>query len=129
MQNKNINFKDVWKPPFKYDGWGYIWSSNNVMTFTVDLYYDTEDEYSRINKIMKNFVKVLNDEKDFEKMEGITVRNGCDIYLNDECLGYFRGWGHLTGSGALNLKPDVAAKIQDEFINDFVSKISKDIVG
>lgn len=124
MQNNSINFKDVWKPPFKYDGWGYIWSSENVMTFTFDDIGDTEDEYKKINTIAKNFVNVLNGD-DYEKMEGLTVKNGCDIYLSDKCLGYFRGWGHLCGN-TLRLKPEDAAKIQDEFINDFISKISKD---
>ena len=35
-----------------------------------------------------------------------------------------RGWGHLTGCGALNLPDDVAAKIQDDFGNFIVETLN-----
>jgi hypothetical protein len=42
------------------------------------------------------------------------------ISVNDPKLGPvpvidIRGWGYLTGCGALNMHPDEAAKVQDQF--------------
>ena len=31
-----MKWTDIWRAPFKYDNYGYIWDNNNVMTFTVD---------------------------------------------------------------------------------------------
>jgi len=58
---------------------------------------------------------------------------------SDNCLLYFvdnsmnihkiamvRGWGHLTGTGALNLDPEVAADIQDGFFNWVCDKLNED---
>ena len=38
-----------------------------------------------------------------------------------------RGWGRLIGSGALNLPLDVAAKIQDEFVEFCVKQLRRDL--
>lgn len=30
-----MKWTDLWRAPFKYDNYGYIWDCNNEMTFTV----------------------------------------------------------------------------------------------
>ncbi|WQJ53456.1 MAG: hypothetical protein [Wendovervirus sonii] len=46
----------------------------------------------------------------------------CFLYFVDDSMNVHkiamvRGWGHLTGTGALNLNSDKAAEIQDDFLN------------
>lgn len=48
--------------------------------------------------------------------------DGCELTIN-ECLIRIRGWGYLIRIGGLRLKPEEAAKVQDEFINYIVNKI------
>lgn len=38
-----------------------------------------------------------------------------------------RGWGHLTGRGALNLSPEEAIEIQDDFGEWIVKKLKQEI--
>lgn len=38
-----------------------------------------------------------------------------------------RGWGHLTGCGALNLPDHEAAKIQDDFGEWIVKKLKQEV--
>lgn len=38
-----------------------------------------------------------------------------------------RGWGHLTGCGALNLPPEEAIEIQDDFGEWIVKKLKQEI--
>ena len=46
------------------------------------------------------------------------------IKVDGKILLLVRGWGHLTGGGALNLPPDKAAEIQDAFAEHIVNKLS-----
>lgn len=122
-----VNFKEVWKLPFKYDEWGYIWTSEREMVFTFD---DSVIE-KKVNGVIKmdntfayNFTNLLNG-KDGEKISGLEVKDGCDLYMDGKYIGCFRGWGHLTGIGGLNLSDEDAAEVQDEFIADCLTKLMK----
>lgn len=126
METK-ITFKDVWKAPFKYDDWSYIWDSNNVMVFTFNDYVCTKKVNGELiwdNSFCYNFVNLLND-KPGEKLSNLEIRDECDLYMNGEELGCFRGWGHLTGTGGLNLDYKEAAKVQDDFIKWCIKKLSR----
>ena len=112
---KKISFKDVWKGPFKYDGWSYIWASNNVMAFMFD---DNIDD-----SFCFNFAKLLSDKSNEKISSKLEIRDGCDLYMDDVYIGCFRGWGHLCGN--LNLTLEEAEKIQDDFINDCLKKIKE----
>ena len=39
-----------------------------------------------------------------------------------------RGWGHLIGTGGLNLSIDTAKKIQDGFISYILSRLNREII-
>lgn len=120
--SKNISnittFEDVYKKPFRTDEYGsFVWSSNGVMTFSG---YD----YANL-PFMKRVCRVLNGEikADFpHKFEA--SKEDTAIFYNGECVFLVRGWGHLTGYGALNLNPKLAANIQDDFIAHVVKTLN-----
>lgn len=45
------------------------------------------------------------------------TNEGCDFFINGKLAFYVRGWGYLTGSGALNLPEKQALEIQNGFID------------
>ena len=108
---KELTFKDVWKPPFHTD-LCYIYSSNDVMALMTD---EPED--------LVNICNLLNGEKGTKYSE-FKVK-GCELYGPITII--VRGWGHLTGCGALNLPPHVAAKIQDSFVEWIRRTITDDL--
>ena len=106
---------EVYKPPFRAEG-AYIFSSNDVMSLMAADCWNYPDE------MMQRIVEILNDES---KPNGTPEvgRNDMEICLNGDPLLTVRGWGHLTGVGGLNLPPEEADKIQDEFAVWVVSKL------
>jgi len=116
----DLKWTDIWRKPFKYDHYGYVWDTDNVMTFTVDDL--TEENEKWMQEFCDNLVNALNDEE-CKRYPGLHIEDGCDLYRDDELIGYFRGWGHLTGG--LKMKPEMAAKYQDEMIEYVMGKISE----
>lgn len=116
--NTFTSFEDVYKKPFHADEHGsFVWSSNGVMTFSG---YDYENL-----PFMKRVCRVLNGEikADFpHKFEA--SKKTTAIFYNGELVFLVRGWGHLTGCGALNLNPKLAANIQDDFIAHVVKTLN-----
>ena len=119
---KNISLKwtDIWRAPFRYDHYGYIWDSNNVMTFTINDLTEENDQW--IQEFCDNMVKALNDEE-CKQYPGLNVKDGCDLYKGEELIGFFGGWGHLTGG--LKMSSEEAAAIQDEMIEFVMSKMAR----
>ena len=113
-----MKWTDIWKAPFRYDNYGYIWYSCNVMTFTVDFLTSENDQW--MQEFCDNMVKALNGEE-CKKYPGLNIKNSCDLYMGEELIGTFRGWGHLIGG--LKMKPEQAAAVQDEMIEFVMSKI------
>lgn len=116
--NTFTSFEDVYKKPFHADEYGsFVWSSNGVMTFS---------GYDHANlPFMKRVCRVLNGEikADFpHKFEA--SKDDTAILYNGERVFLVRGWGHLTGYGALNLNPKLAANIQDDFIAHVVKTLN-----
>ena len=113
-----MKWTDVWRAPFRYDHYGYIWDSNNVMTFTVDDLTDENEQW--MQEFCDNMVKALNGEE-CKKYLGLNIKDGCDLYKDEELIGSFRGWGHLTGG--LKMNQVKATTVQDEMIEFVISKI------
>ena len=113
-----MKWTDIWRAPFSYDNYGYIWDCNNVMTFTVtDL---TEENEQWMQEFCGNMVNALNGEE-CRKYPGLNIKDGCDLYKGEELIGSFRGWGHLIGG--LKMNQAKAAVVQDEMIEYVMSKI------
>lgn len=107
---------EIYKPPFISDG-NFIWSSNDVMSLMLADHFSNEEE------VLSELAKILNGEDKPTKARKYEY-NAPEILHNGEPLFVVRGWGHLTGSGAMNLEPEVAAKIQDEFAQWVIEKLT-----
>lgn len=113
-----MDYKNVWQKPFINDGWGYIWSANRIMVFTFD--YGIKEE------IYQQFTDLLNGEGDAEPFKDLHIEDGCELFWHDAYVGSFRGWGHLTGTGGLNLSEEEAAAVQDDFIRECMESLTKE---
>lgn len=118
-----MNWTDVWKKPFSTDGWGYIYSGNDVTAFSTSVRVDPESE--PVVKLVNNILAALNDEEITEKYDNICIENGCDLYMDRKEVGCFRGWGYMRSPHCLNLSAAQAVELQDEMINYVMSKIKK----
>lgn len=98
---------DIFPAPYTTDG-AYMYDANNqICLMTVDC-ANYPDE------MMQRICEILNGTKPTKGNAAVGV-DGPNIYLNGNILAVVRGWGYLTGTGGLNLAPEEAAKIQDEF--------------
>ena len=104
------NYKDYYKLPLRTDEYGsYVWSENGKMAMMFDSKVKKEDRNKIVDKLNgKNNLKIENLKKDV-----------VDFYDGDNYIFCVRGWGGLTGTGALNMKEEKAIKIQDDFC-DFI---------
>jgi hypothetical protein len=109
------SYKDYYKLPLHNDKYGsYVWAENGTMTLMFNREVKKIDREKIVGKLNgTNELKILNIKKD-----------GIDFYDGDNYLFCVRGWGGLTGIGALNMKEDKAAKIQDDFC-DFIESTLK----
>jgi len=117
-----MKFTDAWTLPFKGDPNGitiYIWDSKGHMCFTyLD---DDEQKYRRIIGLLNG-----EDEKPFVGVGS----DGSHIAVTDDrtetetkpCL-LVRGWGYLTGIGALNLDHETAGNLQHELMEYCMNKL------
>lgn len=114
---KAPDFKEIYTPPFENHWDSYFFSSNGVMSFTL-LTHDKE--------LLSRIEKCLNSETPVKVSDNV---ENDEIIINIDGKGVLltRGWGELTGAGALNLPKDIASKIQDDFIDWTVRKLKGDI--
>ncbi len=75
------------------------------------------------NELIEKILNALNEENGHLNIDGITC-NDIFILKDGKNILMVRGWGHLTGCGALNLPDKEALIIQDAFRDWGVSKIS-----
>lgn len=113
-----MKWTDIWHRPFRYDHYGYVWGNDNVMTFSVDDLTPENDEW--MQEFCDNMVKALNGEE-CKKYKDLHIRDFCDLFIGEELIGSFRGWGHLCGG--LGLSNQDAAGLQDEMIAYVMDKI------
>ena len=114
-------FKEVYKLPFKVviDGMCAI-SSNGVKTFTA---FDSASQGE-----LKRIIDVLNGGSNY-RYDKKSIKVEKDIIYIGKNIILVRGWGYLTGQGigGLGMKPNDAAKLQDDFIKWIVDTISEDL--
>ena len=103
-----MDWRKVYKLPFKYDDYNYVWADNGTMTLTFDIDYCEEDKRDVILKVVKklNGDSSIKFKKKFELEE-------IEFYYDNEFVFTIRGWGHLTG--VLKLSEIEAGKTQDDF--------------
>jgi hypothetical protein len=116
------NFKDIYKLPLSVcNSHVYVWTENGVMAFN-NLVGFEESDVAYLNSLV---AAINGDESGVYNAEA----KGGRILVNGKKVLLARGWGHLTGGGALNLPADVAAKMQDDFIAFCVSQLRRDLEG
>jgi hypothetical protein len=103
-----MDWRKVYKLPFKYDDYNYVWADNGTMTLTFDIDYCEENKRDIILKVVKklNGDSSIKFKKKFELEE-------IEFYYDNEFVFTIRGWGHLTG--VLKLSEIEAEKTQDDF--------------
>ena len=106
-----MDWKEVYKLPFKYDDYNYVWADNGTMTLTFDIDYCEEDKRDVILKV----VNKLNGDSSIKFKNKFELKDDIEFYYDNEFVFTIRGWGHLTSPGGRNLSMDEAANIQDDF--------------
>ena len=109
-----LTWQEVYKLPLKYDGIMYAFDADDNMVL------DFED-----NVNIDNIKTIINNINTSTNNKIIGISNTVDrFYIKDEPAFSVRGWGHLIGIGGLNLGPEVATRIQNEFI-DYINSVLK----
>jgi len=107
MDTKRINWMNFYKGPFT-NTWGTVMTADNEMAFQFNNQSPNAQElfmYALNNNTV--VPKVLNPEK-YRYEESY-------IYYEDREVISIRGYGHLTGTGGLNLPEHIADAVQDRF--------------
>ena len=112
-------WKDIWKLPLsKLDDIDYVNSSNGVLALSF-----FRDEWTLDDTIINKIVGIINGDIESDFLPEWQA-NGCDISYQGKYAFCVRGWGHLTGCGALHLPEDTAEKVQDGFISYILSRLN-----
>lgn len=113
--NKELTF---YQQPFhaaKYGTWVYDQKYNFVFQF--------ENEAKKMKEKIIFSINAYN----HDPIPGLNLTVGSDpteIHNHGELFITIRGWGNLTGIGAHNFDADKAAKIQDDFRDWLIYKMS-----
>ena len=108
-------FKDVYQFPLEENhGWIYDQKENFVFQFLID----DEKSEKKILDVINGKENLTNLHILFKHLEGqIIDQSGREIIL-------IRGWGNLTGSGAMNLSGKEASNIQNTFADFIVERLN-----
>lgn len=112
-----MNFKEVYKSPLRLY-YNRVFTSENKMAFDFHQKYLSRvgDNNVFLTKEQQELIVNILNGKSTTKISEVSYRD-YSLYIRDKCIGVLRGWGYLTGSGGLNLPPEEAARVQDEFGN------------
>ncbi len=114
-----MNFDEIYKPPF-HDFFGIgVATKDGVRCFDWVVRMPHESKLAIIDLLNSNGEKPVKKEVKYNK-DGYVSIDGINIMV-------LRGWGHLTGRGALNLSPEEAIEIQDDFGEWIVKKLKQEI--
>ena len=131
-----MDFKTAFKFPLKMDGFGSkVFTKDNDMAFDFMESFMTHrgENILIISKPeQKKIVEIINGNSEhlFQKINGKLSYSKESSTIFIEINGVkkmfisIRGWGHLTGVGGLKLQPEVAKKLQDEFADYIIEKLS-----
>lgn len=125
-----MKWQDAYKLPLK------LWGVGEVKVFTADstmafdfMFEMFRDQYPKMRLISDenklDIIALINGEKK-GAIEGVVTydRKEQTVNVDGDVIFLIRGWGNLTGTGGLNLQPEQAAFIQDEFAKYIVEKLS-----
>ena len=111
-------YKEVYQFPLrlaKYDSWVYDEKSNFVFQFEII----NKEKRQLLLDVINGEKKLNNSDAVFHHKDGyILTDKGVEVIL-------IRGWGNLTGIGAMNLSGEEAANIQDTFAEFIVEQLNK----
>lgn len=119
LKGKDITFEEFYKAPYNQDSFCpiYGFSSNGMKCFSA--FSDKAQEE------LGNIIKLLNGKGGEKYNKEDVVVDKAELYIKGNFI-LVRGWGELTGDGALALPIDKATKIQNGFIDWVVKTITKD---
>ena len=122
-----MTFKEVYKFPLNLRfGISKVLTADSNMAF--DFFFPM---------LAPNCLELSKEEKEAAVAKINGLENGFTIpnlvvdyptgifYSDNKEVLLVRGWGHLTGSSGLGLKPEVAIKIQEEFASYIYERLSK----
>ncbi len=109
------DFKEIYKAPFTQTMGTHVISSNGTMSFTFDIDMAINNE-----PFCAYVISILNGQlKDGKRNNYVFWIKGVNLFVKDDkteyMIGSIRGWGYLTGLGALNLNETDAIAIQNDF--------------
>lgn len=112
-------YKDVYKFPLHLDSYcSWAWDSDDNFVFQ----FETKDRDFRLKVI-----ETLNGNYSPENKNMFYHKEGY-IYIKTQVphipVILIRGWGNLTGTGAMNLPLEEAENIQDTFAEFIVDKLN-----
>ena len=113
-------YKDVYELPLEDSyGWVYDQKGNFVFQFMIG------DE-----KTEQKILDVINGKENFKNLDLVFKHDrGQIVDKSGLVVILIRGWGNLTGTGAMNLSNEEAANIQDTFANFIVERLNcRDVV-
>ena len=134
MEKENITYKEAFTGPYNTDQLEcYIWCknvfNNNQMCFTILKGSETSEEHEKIKRI----AALLNGEDNAVPFKHVGYNFDADVIgvgdTPEEAktpILLMRGWGYLTGTGALHLKSEQARKIQLDFMKWAIRKFKGD---
>ena len=122
------DWTECYKLPLHLDDYCvFAWDADGGMALSCfELKYDEKGNYLLGEpERIKHIIDVINGDcsSDFEP-EWKLSDEPCAITYKGERQFLVRGWGHLTGCGGLNLPAELAAKMQDEFINYILDNLN-----
>jgi len=124
---KPLNF---YKRPFVKDGysdWVYDSKSNFVFQFELkeyDVFRKRIVGADKLNEIIFS-LNSLDHEPIKELSLTVNPNNPIQILNHGKLFLTIRGWGNLTGIGGYNFDEEKASKIQDDFRDWIIEKLSK----
>ncbi len=109
------NFKKYYKFPLN-GFYSKVFTADNHIAFDFAIQLLYPDAMVTSNTQRASIIGAINDGIQLSSEYKVSFKDGV-ICFDDKPIIIIRGWGYLTGGGthALNLEPEVAAKIQDEF--------------
>lgn len=114
-----MKFDEIYKSPF-HDFFGIgVETKEGVQCFDWMVKMPQESKQLILDILNSRTDKSVKREIKYSPSGQVTI-DGINVIL-------IRGWGHLTGRGALNLSPEEAAKIQDDFGEWIVKKLKQEI--
>jgi hypothetical protein len=112
-----MQFSEIYFKPFRGDPGGYslyIWCGRNTLCFNL------------LRPALRDrIIALLNGEDNAKPFRYVDVDDDY-ILINGAPALLVRGWGRLTGGGALQLKEADAIKLQKDFLEWSIKQLKKD---